>query len=146
MLILYSFSRAFWTTKLMRRAGAGASTEKKRGAKTAPQRSCFEKWCHSGVRSRFFPLSGTKTVPQEELSYGRANGSSRRAVLAPPFFSVRGVRVQISCHILHTGISCSSTHLPLYRLSPAPASQGLAGAIPCSSTFPCPCAFLQSHE
>ena len=54
----------------------------------APQRSCFEKWCHFGRWSHFFPYqscSGTKIVPQEELSYGQPNSS----VLAPLFFSVK---------------------------------------------------------
>ncbi len=59
----------------------------------------FEKWSHFGGWSHFFLInhveerngttfeSGTKIVPQEELSYGRPNGSSRQAVFAP-FFSV----------------------------------------------------------
>ena len=44
---------------------------KKRGAKTAPQKSCFEKWCHFGVRNQNSASIGAELQTSKRLLFSQ---------------------------------------------------------------------------
>ncbi len=71
------------------KAGMPNHTLRKTGAHTEKKEELKRLLRGAVLKNGSTFVSGTKIVPQEELSYGRANGSSRGAVLAPLFFSVQ---------------------------------------------------------